>query len=169
MGISYSIYLIKHFGLPLTYAFATLRQSVAGNSPFRGIVFCNLDTSKTDIKIRHHGKNCYPIYFPIWLPQQCSRWTKKRLGDKKVEVTNVLIPSTNACYLTIASSVFFWGGAYGSLPDAAIWWCLRTGGGGILTRAQNMNIKPYYYYVVFIRTKFYSIYLRDWYKILVWK
>ena len=24
-------------------------------------------------------------------------------------------------------------GAYGSLPDAAIWWCLWTGGGGILT------------------------------------
>jgi hypothetical protein len=23
---------------------------------------------------------------------------------------------------------------YGSLPDAAIWWCLRTGGGGVLTR-----------------------------------
>jgi hypothetical protein len=30
--------------------------------------------------------------------------------DKKVVQTNVLIPSTNACYLTIASSVF-WGGA----------------------------------------------------------
>jgi len=25
-------------------------------------------------------------------------------------------------------------GAYGSLPDAAIWWCLRTGGGRVLTR-----------------------------------
>ena len=35
------------FGLPLTYAYATLRQSVAGNSPFRGIVFYNLGTSKT--------------------------------------------------------------------------------------------------------------------------
>ena len=30
----------------------------------------------------------------------------------------------------------FFGGAYGSLPDAAIWWCLRTGGGGVLTRLQ---------------------------------
>jgi len=29
--------------------------------------------------------------------------------------------------------VFLGGGAYGSLPDAAIWWCLRTGGGGVLT------------------------------------
>ncbi len=31
-------YLIKHFGLPLTYAYATLRQSVAGNSTF-GVLF----------------------------------------------------------------------------------------------------------------------------------
>ncbi len=30
--------------------------------------------------------------------------------------------------------VFFLG-AYRSLPDAAIWWCLRTGGGGVLTRS----------------------------------
>jgi hypothetical protein len=37
------------FGLPLTYANATLRQSVAGNSTFRGIVFCNLGTPKTVI------------------------------------------------------------------------------------------------------------------------
>jgi len=35
--------------LPLTYAYATLRQSVAGNSTFRGIVFCNLGTPKTII------------------------------------------------------------------------------------------------------------------------
>ena len=47
MGISY--YLIKHFGLPLTYAYATLRQSVAGNSTFQGIVYCNLSTPKTVI------------------------------------------------------------------------------------------------------------------------
>ena len=40
---------MKHFGLPLTYAYATLRQSVAGNSPFRSIVFCKLGTSKTVI------------------------------------------------------------------------------------------------------------------------
>ena len=37
------------FGLPLTYAYATLRQSVACNSTFRGIVFCNLGTPKTVI------------------------------------------------------------------------------------------------------------------------
>jgi hypothetical protein len=33
---------------------------------FSGLcVFCNLGTAKTDIKIRHQGKYCYPIYFPI--------------------------------------------------------------------------------------------------------
>ncbi len=35
------------FLLPLTYAYATLRQSVAGNSTFRGIVFGNLGTPKS--------------------------------------------------------------------------------------------------------------------------
>ena len=65
-----SVMVIISFGLPLTFTYATLRQSVAGNSTFRGIVFCNLDTAKTDIKIRHQGKYCDPIYFPIWLPQR---------------------------------------------------------------------------------------------------
>ncbi len=44
-----SVMVIITFGLPLTYAYATLRQSVTGNSTFRGIVFCNLDTPKTVI------------------------------------------------------------------------------------------------------------------------
>ena len=41
--------VIISFGLPLTYAYATLRQSVAGNSTFRGIVFCSLGITKTVI------------------------------------------------------------------------------------------------------------------------
>jgi hypothetical protein len=81
-----SVMVIISFGLPLTYAYATLRQSVAGNLTFRGIVFCNLGTAKTDIKIRHQGIYCYPIYIPIWLPQRCSRGTKKRLPDKKTRL-----------------------------------------------------------------------------------
>ncbi len=44
-----SVMVIIIFGLPLTYAYATLRQSVTGNSTFRGIVFCNLGTPKTVI------------------------------------------------------------------------------------------------------------------------
>jgi hypothetical protein len=46
MGISY--YLIKHFGQPLTYAYATPAKC-AGNSTFWGIVYCNLGTPKTVI------------------------------------------------------------------------------------------------------------------------
>ena len=104
---------------------------MAGNSPFRGIVFCNLVPLKSYFKIRHHGKYCYPISFPIWLPQQCSRGTKKLEDEKKVSHKNVLIPWYPISYLMIASSLVFFLGAYGSLPDAAIWWCLRTGGGGV--------------------------------------
>ena len=29
---------------------------------------------------------------------------------------------------------------YGSLPDAAIWWCLWTGGGGVLTRTAGYGL-----------------------------
>jgi len=76
--------LIKHFGLPLTYAYITLRQSVAGNSPFRGIVFCNLGTSKTVILKFVTTVNIVTPYLSpyIWLPQQCSRWTKKGRAEK---------------------------------------------------------------------------------------
>ena len=59
-------------------------------------------------------------------------------------------------YLTIAGYGFFLGGAYGSLPDAAIWWCLRTGRGGrsnqfnpILTRASDVH--PQLLVLVFIQ------------------
>ena len=52
---------------------------------------------------------------------------------KKVSHKYVLIPWYPISYLTIAGYGFFFFGAYGSLPDAAIWWCLRTGGGGVLT------------------------------------
>jgi Cdc6-like AAA superfamily ATPase len=44
-----SVMVTISFGRPLTYAYAMLRQSVAGNSTFRGIVYCNLGTPKTVI------------------------------------------------------------------------------------------------------------------------
>ena len=88
-----SVMVIIIFGLPLTYAYATLRQSVAGNSTFRGIVFCNLGTPKTVISNFVTSQIENPIYYPIWLPQRCSRGTKKRLADKMVDQTNVLSPS----------------------------------------------------------------------------
>ena len=65
-----------------------------------------------------------------------------------VEDKYVLIPWYPISYLTIAGYGFFWGGAYGSLPDAAIWWCLRTGGGGVLTRGHDMRRYNWYYVVV---------------------
>jgi len=58
---------------------------------------------------------------------------KKRSPRKKVADKNVLIPWYPISYLTIASYGFIFLGAYGSLPDAAIWWCLRIGGGGVRT------------------------------------
>ena len=66
----------------------------------------------------------------FWPPQQFSRGTKSGHPEKKVTYILVLTPSTTACYLTITGYGFFFLGAYWSLPDAAIWWCLRTGGGG---------------------------------------
>jgi hypothetical protein len=52
------------FGLSLTYAYATLRQSVAGNSTFRGIVFCNLGTPKTVISNFVTSRQLRPHIFP---------------------------------------------------------------------------------------------------------
>jgi hypothetical protein len=87
------VYLIKHFGLPLTYAYAKLWQSVAGNSPFRGIVFCNLGTSKPVISkfvttlqiillphILPHVNMTTPTMFSV--DKKASN-TKKQLGEKK--------------------------------------------------------------------------------------
>jgi hypothetical protein len=117
MGISYGN---NKFCLPLTYAYATLRQSVAGNSTFR-IVFCNLGTpNNSHFKFVTKVNIVTPYISPYGYPNNVPGG-QKMVTDKMVEHTNVLIPSTNACYLTIASSVFFLG-AYGSLPDAAIWW-----------------------------------------------
>jgi hypothetical protein len=62
-----SVILIIIFGLPLTYAYAyaSLRQSVAGNSTFRGIVFCNLGTFKTVIsKFVTTANNVSPYLSP---------------------------------------------------------------------------------------------------------
>ena len=51
--------VIINFGLPLTYAY-TLRQSVAGNSTFHGIVFCNLGTPKPVISSPYGYPNNVP-------------------------------------------------------------------------------------------------------------
>ena len=63
-----------------------LRQSVSGNSPFRGIVFCNVGTSKTVILKFVTTVNIVTPYISpyIWSPQRCSRWTKNGGADKNV-------------------------------------------------------------------------------------
>jgi hypothetical protein len=73
--------VIKQFGLPLTYAYATLRQIVAGNSTFRGIVFCNLGTAKTDIKFVTKVNIVPPYLSPYGYPNDVPG------GQKMVEHT----------------------------------------------------------------------------------
>jgi hypothetical protein len=78
-----SVMVIIIFGLPLTYAYATLRQSVAGNSTFRGIVFLQLGTPKTvisnfvtsqQIETPYLSHMVTPTMFPV---------DKKALSTKK--------------------------------------------------------------------------------------
>ena len=97
-----SVMVIIIFGLPLTYAYATLRQSVAGNSTSRGIVFCNLGTSKTVISNFVTRGKLRPHIFPHMVTPTMFPWDRKM-----VEHTNVLIPWYPISYLTLASSVFF--------------------------------------------------------------
>ena len=82
------------FGLPLTYAYATLWQSVAGNSTFRGIVFCNLGTSKTVIlKLVTTVNIVTPYLSPYGYPNNVPVGQKSIEQTKNDEHTNVLIPS----------------------------------------------------------------------------
>ena len=87
---------------------------------FGVLFFCNLGTSKTDIKIRHHGKYCYPISFPIYMVTPTMfPWDKKTWAHKCI---NSLVSHKLSHHCSV---FFFW-------ADAAIWWCLRTGGGGVV-------------------------------------
>ena len=140
-----SVILIIIFGLPLTYAYAyaSLRQSVAGNSTFRGIVFCNLGTFKTIISKFVTTANIVTTYiFPIWSPRQCSRWTKtkKRLARKK-SLGQQCINSFLAHKLSHDRWLwfFFWAltGPYPTLRFGGA--CGLGGGGGVVTRIESMS------------------------------
>ena len=77
-----SVMVIISFGLPLTYAYATLRQSVAGNSPF-----CNLGTSKTVIsKFVTTANIVTPYLSPYGYPNDVP-WDKKTRARKKSSST----------------------------------------------------------------------------------
>jgi len=73
-----SVMVIIIFGLPLTYAYATLRQSVAGNSTFRGIVFCNLGTPKQSFQISSPRGKLRPHIFPHMVTPTMFPVDKKR-------------------------------------------------------------------------------------------
>jgi len=115
-----------HFGLPLTYAYATLRQIVAGNLQFRGIVFCNLGTSKTVIS---KFVTTRQILVPHILPHVNMTTPKMFPWDKKESIMKKSHPQK--CINSFVSHKlshdhwlwFFFG----------IWWCLQTGGGGVAT------------------------------------
>ena len=109
-------------------------------STFRGIVFCNLGTPKPVISNFVTSRQIETPYLsPYGYPNNVPGGQKSVSDEKKLDHTNELIPWSTISYLTIASSVFFLG-AYGSLPDAAIWWCLRRGGGGVLTRLTGIRL-----------------------------
>ncbi len=64
-----------------------------------------------------------PTMFPV---------DRKTQGDKK-SLGQICIISFDDRMLSHDRWLWFFLGAFRSLPDAAIWWCLRTGGGGVLT------------------------------------
>jgi len=85
----------RHPGRTATYAYATLRQSVAGNSPFGVLFFCNLGTSKTVILKFVTTVN---IFTPYLSPCNSDHPNNVPVGQKmvehkkKVEDKYVLIP-----------------------------------------------------------------------------
>ena len=78
-----SVMVIIIFGLPLTYAYATLWQSVAGNSTFRGIVFCNLGTPKQSFQISSPRGKLRPHIFPHMVTPTVFPWDKKWWSTQK--------------------------------------------------------------------------------------
>ena len=120
---------------------------MAGNSKFRGIVFCNLDIPETVISnfVRLIIETPYlsPYGHPNNAPLgQKNVGTKKASSTKKASRTKTSLGQQ--CINSFLAHklshdrwlwLFFLGACNGngSLPDAAIWWCLRTGGGGVVT------------------------------------
>jgi hypothetical protein len=131
MGISY--YLIIIFGLPLTFAYSTLRQSVAGNSTLRGIVYCNLGTPKTVISNFVTTQILFPHISPYGYRAKNGR------RHKKVFLKNVLLPwllriSSNPCCGEVARlwtsrATFRCSGGGGAGGAAAARWRYNDGDG----------------------------------------
>jgi hypothetical protein len=113
---------------------------VAGNSTFRGIVNCNLGTPKSVIS---KFVTTQQIDTPYSSPCNYDHPNNVPMGQKSVSHEKSLGQKSlgQQCINSFLAHMlshdrwlwFFILGAYGSLPDAAIWWCLRTGGGGMVT------------------------------------
>ena len=84
---------------------------MAGNSTFRGIVFCNLGTPKTVISNFVTSRQIETPYIsPYNYPNGVPGGQKMVEETKNDEHTNVLIPWYPVSYLTIASSGFLFFG-----------------------------------------------------------
>jgi hypothetical protein len=129
------------------------KTNVAGNSPFRGIVFCNLvPLNKLFQILSPLGK----LQIETLYSSPCKNEDHPNdvlVGQKSVyhekSSQTKCINSFLACKLSHDRWLCFLGeGACGSLPDADIWWCLRTGGGGILTRVPSWDINIFLFYLI---------------------
>jgi hypothetical protein len=79
-----------------------------------GVLFLQLGTPKTVISNFVTSRQIETPYLsPYGYPNDVPVGQKMVEETKNVLDTNVLIPSTNACYLTIASSGFFFGALTG--------------------------------------------------------
>ena len=95
---------------------------MAGNLPFRGIVFFNLGISKTGIlKLVTTVNIVTPYISPYGYPNDVPVG-QKNSSRQNGGAHNVLIPWYPISYLTIASSVFFFRALTGPYP------ALRFGG-----------------------------------------
>ena len=130
--------------LPLTYAYATLRQSVAGNSTFWGIILCNfvdifmcigeiLVSLNKDVALLST-----PYIFPYDTPRRCSRWTKNGSHQKKSASKNQPQKFSNSLVAHKLSTfvLFNWFFLFGRLRVPTRRWDLlvpEAGGGGVQT------------------------------------
>ncbi len=77
------------------------------------------------VSLNRDVKLFLPHIIPHMVTPTMFQWDKKSRG-KKVLFKNVVISWSRTSYVR-SSCFFFFFGAYGSLPNAGISWCLRTG------------------------------------------
>ncbi len=141
MGICYTQFLIIFLVLPLTYAYATLRQSVAGNSTFWGIIFCNvvdifMCVGEILVSLNKDVALCLPHIFPHMTPHDdVPPVDKKNSRTKKTcsqECSNSFLAHKLSTFV-----LFNWFFLFGRLRVPTRCWDLlvpEAGGGSVQTR-----------------------------------